>query len=256
MAGPESGGTDAAGRRDERQLPPFTVRRSRRARHARITVSPRRGVVVVVPEAWTGFDAAGAVEERLDWVLAARERYAPLSPGWGAGPEMLVPERVVLAATGESWCVDRRATGSAHVRVIERDGVLTLSGCAHDAAANLLALQRWLSAAGRARLVPWLGRLASDTGLEPERVTVRAQQTRWGSCSSRRAIALNRALLFLPPDHVEGVMLHELAHLEHPDHSARFWNRLSALDPAWRERRAAIRGAWRRVPAWAEWRPE
>lgn len=71
-------------------------------------------------------------------------------------------------------------------------------------------------------------------GLRPARVQVRNQQSRWGSCSSRGTIALNWRLIQMPDEVADYVMLHELVHLEHPNHSVRFWRRVAATCPGWR----------------------
>jgi predicted metal-dependent hydrolase len=76
--------------------------------------------------------------------------------------------------------------------------------------------------------------LAALHGLLPSRVSVRDQRSRWGACSSRRSITLNWRLLQMPPAVSDYVILHELAHLEHPNHSRRFWRKVAAICPEWR----------------------
>lgn len=76
--------------------------------------------------------------------------------------------------------------------------------------------------------------LGEPHGLRPARVQVRNQQSRWGSCSTRGTIALNWRLVQMPQDVADYVMLHELVHLEHPNHSTRFWRRVAAVCPWWR----------------------
>jgi predicted metal-dependent hydrolase len=62
--------------------------------------------------------------------------------------------------------------------------------------------------------IPWLKRVSKKTGLSYAAASIR-QQTRWGSCSSRRLINLNARLLFLPPNLVTYVLVHELCHTKH-----------------------------------------
>jgi predicted metal-dependent hydrolase len=88
-----------------------------------------------------------------------------------------------------------------------------------------------------------LARWAPLAGQAPSRVTLRWMKTRWGSCSRRgRRVSLNVALAALPPALVELVVVHELTHLTVPDHSPRFWAKLSSLLPDLEARRAALRG--------------
>jgi predicted metal-dependent hydrolase len=234
-------------------LPAYILRRSDRARHPRLTVTARDGLVVVVPRRLRGYDPAPFLRERATWIARALERCAERRALLSAGPDALLPDEVVFGATGERWVVAYRHTRSRGVRARAAGGVLTLSGAVDDGEACLAALTRWLQAAARERLEPALAEHARTAGLRYERAGVRGQRGRWGSCSAaRRTITLNRALLFLPRHLVDAVMLHELAHLIRADHSEAFWRELSALDPHARVHRTQLRDAWRHVPAWAE----
>ena len=84
------------------------------------------------------------------------------------------------------------------------------------------------AAGSRARaaetLAPQLEACAREMGLPYRRLAVRRQRTRWGSCSARGTISLNCCLLFQRPEVVRYLLVHELAHIRHMNHSARFWD--------------------------------
>jgi hypothetical protein len=233
-------------------LPAYTLRTSKRARHVRFNVTPREGLVVVVPEVFAGYDPSEALRQRSDWIAAAMADFAERRAVFLAGADALLPSHVDFPATGESWVVEYAATAARTVRGSDRDAVLTLSGNTSDADACLLALRRWLHARARERLVPALAQESARTGLRYRAVSVRGQRSRWGGCSPSGSITLNRCLLFLPPGLVRAVLLHELAHLKEPNHSPRFWRELLEIDPEANEHRRAIRQAWDAVPPWAE----
>jgi predicted metal-dependent hydrolase len=77
--------------------------------------------------------------------------------------------------------------------------------------------------------------LACEHGLAVTRVTIRNQRSRWGSCSSRGAIALNWRLVQMPAHVSDYVILHELMHLKQPNHSRRFWREVALVCAGWRE---------------------
>ena len=78
-------------------------------------------------------------------------------------------------------------------------------------------------------LVQRLKWLASKYGLSYNRVSIRNQKTRWGSCSSKNNISLNMKLVRLPDELVDYVILHELAHTIKKDHSKAFWAEMDKL---------------------------
>jgi len=241
-------------------------------------VTTERGVEVVIPP---GFDAGrvpSLVGQWGPWIERAQLR---LRAGEGrrqrrqeqliaAGLEGAdgVPQRVVLAAVGEEWLVVRpagpaapatgagrmvvpaaEAAGAVRLRVGE-DGRLRLTGGTYDPEACRQALRRWMSRRGQAVLVPWLGAVAEETGLQAGPVCIRGQRTRWGSCGRDGTISLNRGLLLLPPALVRYVLVHELCHTVHHDHSARFWRLVARHEPDHRRLRAELREARRQLPEW------
>jgi hypothetical protein len=79
---------------------------------------------------------------------------------------------------------------------------------------------------------------------------IRGQRTRWGSCSGRGTISLNWHLLFLTPEQVRYVLLHELCHTVELNHSPRFWRLLQQHQPDSEVLRQVMRRAWQDLPAW------
>jgi len=217
----------------------------------RLTVTPRDGLVVVVPKGWLG-DPNAIVAQKQAWASRALERVADKHALFAAGPDALLPDRVDLPACSASWPVEYRTTDSARTSARVLGGLLVVSGNVADASACLEALRRWLDREARAVLLPTLAAVASEADIEYASARVRNQRSRWGSCSARGTISLSRNLVFLPEHLVRALMLHELAHIRVMDHSRRFWDVLGALDPSAHEHRSQMRGASRLVPAWAE----
>jgi predicted metal-dependent hydrolase len=81
----------------------------------------------------------------------------------------------------------------------------------------------------RNKIVSRLYDLSERYDLPFERVMIRNQKTRWGSCSARNAISLNIKLARLPEDLMDYVILHELAHTKIKGHDKRFWNLLGQI---------------------------
>jgi len=103
------------------------------------------------------------------------------------------------------------------------------------------AVQRHLWNLARQELPARTMELAARHGLVVQRVTVRNQRSRWGSCSPRGAIALNWRLIQAPAAVSDYVILHELMHLRELNHSPRFWQLVATACPDHRQLRTWLR---------------
>lgn len=83
--------------------------------------------------------------------------------------------------------------------------------------------------------------LAKRYGYRYERLRIMHANTRWGSCSSRGTISLNIGLMKVPEILIDYVILHELAHLNHMDHSEAFWREVAEHDPQYRLHRKRLK---------------
>ena len=219
-------------------------------------MDPRLGLVVTVPK---GFDRArlpGLLERRRDWIDAVRERQTELRRE--VDPALLgpCPQRVVLPAVERQWRIDYRP-GSGR-RLTLRHGperlvvrLPDMDGSAQEARLAQ-ALRAWLLARGREWLPAWTEQLAAAHGFRYRCVQIRNQRSRWGSCSARGTVSLNARLLFCPPEVCRYVLIHELVHTVHPDHSDRFWGAVAELVPDYRDHSAALQQTWMRLPQWVD----
>ena len=111
-------------------------------------------------------------------------------------------------------------------------------------------MQKWLKQRAKAVLPELCMRTGRSIGLEPQRVHIRLQKTRWGSCSSNGTINLNAALLLRPVDEVHYCIIHELCHLQHMNHSRRFWSLVGKFVPDWKKLDKRLDQAWQTSPNW------
>ena len=222
----------------------WRVRRSRRARRLGARVFPDGSVEIVVP-------ASAGAREVTRFVQRHRERIERLRRRWPRIDVAFPPERVELPALGQGWRCEPNTDGTSLPGVLlERDGHLLLDTAMGEDAVRA-ALLDWLRERARQLLTPQLAALAAKLGVRYQRLQIRRQRTRWGSCSTRGTISLNCCLLFHRPEVVSYLLAHELAHLTHMNHSERFWRLVERYEPAWRELDRELTRGWKRVPAWA-----
>lgn len=220
---------------------PFAVRVSARARRltARVHVGGRVEIVVPVGV------GAGMVREFVHRFTPWIDRKVAAMQ-CEAEPAAPVPAVIEFAYTGERFTVGWRTAPRTR---LERRGQ-DLSIEAPDDARARDMLRAWLKQAAGERLSPALMHLAGELGFAVQRVVIRSQRTRWGSCSTRGTVSLNCSLLFLPSDVVRYLFLHELAHTRHMNHSRAFWDLVESLEPDYRKLDRELLAGWRTVPPW------
>ncbi len=220
---------------------PFAVRVSPRARRltARVHVGGR--VEIVVPVGVNAHAVRDFVRRFTPWIDRKVEAMQCF-----AEPAAAVPGSVEFAFTGECFTVDWQQEPK---RGVVCQGARLLVRAPNDGDARLL-LRGWLKRAAGERLVPSLRQLAEELRYSVERVVIRCQRTRWGSCSTRGTVSLNCSLVFLRPDVVRYLFTHELAHFKHMNHSAGFWRLVEQLEPHYRRLDRELLAGWRRVPLW------
>lgn len=147
---------------------------------------------------------------------SSRARHVRLSVRPFKGARVAVPQGVSYAraeqfARSKSGWLGRQLARMA--RMERRAAALTA-----NASINWSAAEKWL--------IQRLDELSAQHGFNYQRVVVKCQKTRWGSCSAKNNISLNINLIRLPADLIDYILLHELVHTRVKDHSRRFWNEL------------------------------
>lgn len=230
----------------------YTVRRSPRARHVWLRFDREGQLVIVVPHRFDLRRVPAIVESHAGWIERAKNRIKTRRQRVQQEQIPSLPDNIVLPAIGRAWKVEYLPTASPRMTVLERDGTLTVCGPVEDTARCRRTLLRWLRRAGHAYLAELTASIASSNGFKPGTIVIRAQRTRWASCSRRGTLSLNVRLLFIAPELARHVLVHELCHTKHMDHSQKFWACVALHDAEWKDHRRRLRAAWRDVPGWLD----
>ena len=211
----------------------YTLRRSPRSRGLRVVIHPERGVVVTVPAAgrrgWADPDrhVGPFLAERESWLrrhLAshARER-AELAARGG------MRDGAVLRFRGNlhrlrlipgADCTRRSAV--ERIGGVDGDEIVVRLGST-DRRSTATVLESWLKPRARTEIEREIHRHAQALSVSPRAISIRDQRTRWGSASREGRLAFSWRLILAPPDALETVVVHELAHLRVFGHGPRFW---------------------------------
>jgi hypothetical protein len=204
----------------------YSIRRSDRARRVRVTVDAARGVEVVLPRRAGTREAAAAIAELRPWIerrVADLERTHATVKARGDTVPYLDQTLQLIPQAGRT-------------RVHRSDDRLLVPGGDHRP-----ALERWYRRAARTEIAPRLELAAAGVGRSYRSLTIRAQRTRWASCSPTGAMSFNWRLLLAPEPVLDYVVWHEACHLKVMDHSPRFWALLARHCPDYSEQSRWLR---------------
>ena len=208
------------------QLVPLRFVRHVRARRYVLRLDRDGAARVTVPRSGSLAEARHFAERQTAWIerqLARRASAASTPRGWG--PDTLFffrGERVTLTLAIND--------GRAEIRFADQ----TLLTARADVDLRPV-VESHLRALAGAELPPHVIEYATVHQLAVRRVQVRAQRSRWGSCSRRGTISLNWRLIQTPPFVRDYIILHELMHLREMNHSARFWREVESVCPHFTE---------------------
>jgi len=209
---------------------PLLLVRSPRARRYLLRLSSDGVARVTIPRGGSAAVAREFVERHAVWLERKFQQiksYPPKPAAWKPGTEIFLRGDAVRIETGKV-----------------EDGMIGVAQTIHfggeslripDPAADLRpAIEGHLRQLAARELPLRVMELAARHGLTVNRITVRNQKSRWGSCSRRRTISLNWRLIQTPAFVSDYICLHELMHLRQMNHSSRFWREMERVCPDYR----------------------
>lgn len=224
----------------------YSVRISNRAKHLQIKINNSGMVEVILPAGMSRKNIDIFIKENNVWIKKTKEKIlknqSPLD-------KKILPDSIIFPAKDEVWVVKYNINTDLYTSLSESNKLLIVQS-ANQAAARL-TLQNWLSLKASAYLAPELDQLSNILGIEFKKICIRAQKTRWGSCSSRGTISLNRSLMFLDKKLIQYLMLHELCHIRFMNHSPKYWQLVESFQPKYKYYEKKLRYSESLIPFWA-----
>ncbi len=218
----------------------YVLRRSPRSTRLRVTIDPRRGVVVSIPPAgrrgWARPEpiVVAFLAEREAWIRRHVRRAEQARAAHG--DRGTIPFRGVPHTVRVEMAVAARR--SSVVREGDEGDVLVVHRAARDRRSVEQVLRAWFVERARVAIEREIERHGPALGVAPLAVTLRDPRTRWGSAARTRRLSFSWRLVLAPPEALETVVVHELAHLRVFGHGPAFWALVAS--------RRADHVAWRR----------
>ncbi|WP_133000168.1 M48 family metallopeptidase [Luteimonas arsenica] len=217
--------------------------RDPRARRLRLSVD-ERGARLTLPPRASAVSGERFLVQHRDWLAAQLRAHAiddlvaPLERGVTAALPLRGAMLPLRWEPGRYACVLREGDGL----------VFRHTGRGGDAALRR-ALRDFYEGEARADVGAWLPRYLPGLPRAPARIRIKAMSSQWGSLAPDGTLALDLSLVLGRPSAFEYVLVHELCHLVHADHSPAFWAEVEARSPDWRDERDWFREHGRRLKA-------
>lgn len=213
---------------------PYRVERSARRKRMALQMEPGPLLVVKLPGRMSLREGMVFLEENRSWVAKQAVQELGRPSLWD-----YLEKQPLISGYGERWRVqwERSLSHSVKMDPMRREVWMR----SPERPINDWVLVRYCRTVAERLLPPQVGKLAERHGLAVHGVTIRDQKSRWGSCSETGRLSLNWRLVLLEPELQDHVLLHELAHLRHFDHSADFHRTLEEWDAQAPEHRKRLR---------------
>ncbi|MDP9729600.1 M48 family metallopeptidase [Alicyclobacillus sp. TC] len=222
----------------------YTMRHQSSKRDCTITVDWKTGVSVVVPDEFDQEHIDAVLRRKAPWILRRLIEFSEIKP-LSTRHEFISGEkfpylgrqyRLKVLARDDVSDVSLAFQNGRFVATVPKSSSPTWRG------EHLRkAFRDWYITHGAVKVQQRIRLFAPRLGLEPSKVVIKDQQARWGSCTKNGTINVNWRVLMAPMRIVDYVVVHELGHMIHADHSAEFWTVVASVMPDYDERKEWLR---------------
>jgi predicted metal-dependent hydrolase len=221
------------------------IQRVRDPRAKRIKLSvDERGARLTLPKRASLVSGERFLHEHREWLATQLAHYAPAADL----PNLVRQHSETLPLRGVTmplhWSEGRYA------RLTLEHGQLQFQSPAKATDPSLRrTLREFYEAQARADIGRWMPKYLPGLPRAPTRMRLKMMSSQWGSLSPDGSLALDLSLVIAQPSAFEYVLVHELCHLIHANHSAAFWREVETRFPAWRDERAYFHARGRHLKA-------
>ncbi|GMT50055.1 MAG: hypothetical protein IEMM0008_1594 [bacterium] len=219
----------------DNHIVPYSVRISHRAKRLRLVITREKGLEVVTPKKISQSKVRGLLNDHSVWILSKINviheivEYKKLKP---------IVEGYKLLFLGKTWTLQcDKSLGLKRVSMDDAGIYINftylnqLDG-PQDSIRNLLT--NWYRNQAKEVIYERVMHYSRKMGVQFNRISIKSQKTRWGSCSSLKNLNFNWRLIMAPLEVLDYIIIHELAHLKELNHSPEFWKLVQSVCPDYR----------------------
>lgn len=214
-------------------MPEIVYKTNSRSKSIRIKIDSASRVIVTSPKWTPKFISRKFVEAQQTWIETQLTKVK--------FKKNLHESEISVTVFGKKYQKIKLNSDKQSYGVSIRGDQLKINNFGAKKFNHKILLDRFLKNTAEKYIVPRTHALAKKMGVSFSRITLRQQKTRWGSCSSRGTLNFNWRLVHYLPNIIDYVIIHELSHLEHMNHSRDFWSLVRKYDPAYLEHRGFLK---------------
>lgn len=213
----------------------FKVTYSRRRKSLAIIIDPEGEVRVAAPYRTSSRVIMDMVKSKADWIISQQQQ---MEQEKAQTAKRTFAEGAPFPYLGCEYPLHIRIDGQFRRTAVKLEaGRFIIDTPASDPVLIKCALEVWYREAARQHINSRIEHYRPFLAVNPHRVTIRQQKTRWGSCSSKGNLSFNWRIMMAPAIIIDYIVVHELCHLIHLNHSMHFWNLVESIILDYRERR-------------------
>ncbi len=229
-----------------KKIPQYTVRYSKRAKYVRLSISPEKGLEIILPIKSSADCIPALLKDKQHWINKHVDKLTPkIKPN--------LPESIYLQAMGLKLNVRYIALNYKTVKATLIKDSLNVVGNVKNETLVKEALLLEIKTIAKKHFLSQAQQLAKKYNFSYQQIKIRAQKTRWGSCSTKGNINLNYKLIFMPPSYLHYVLLHEFTHTKIMNHSVKFWKTLEQVLPNSKFHDQQMKSAHKYIPQWSDY---
>ncbi|MDD5376842.1 MAG: SprT family zinc-dependent metalloprotease [Candidatus Gracilibacteria bacterium] len=215
------------------EIPPFEIIRASR-RSISIQISKTYGLVVRAPFSVPEDIIHAFVDRKSDWIMKHLARHT----------EQRERKNNTLYYLGHIYPFEYNLLQKE--TVTHSGGMFTFSGKVKDSGMEQAALTRWYRKQAQIYLSERVYHFSGKHELKHRKIRITSAVTRWGSCNGHNDLNFPWRLLMAPKEIIDYVVVHELSHTVHKNHSKYFWNLVESIIPDWKAHRRYLKEeGWR-----------
>ena len=209
----------------------YVVKRSARAKYVRLEVRGETGLIVVIPKPYKLGQLPELLRQKRRWIMEKLAKFGHI-PMLSLEKQLRSGDTIPYLGRDLVIVRQQNHAGRDSARLDWERLVVSLR--LGNSRLDLL-LEQWYRIQATRLLVKRTDELSARIGVNYNRIVIRGQKTRWGSCSGKGNLSFNWKLMTAPEPVIDYVIIHELAHLKEMNHSESFWELVSEHCPRWRD---------------------